>query len=229
MSEFHLDKYEEIRSKVSETLLSINRKEGDALILGVTKRKSPEAILDGYKAGLKHFGESYVQEFIDKYNTLASAEDFKPIWHFIGHLQKNKVKYIIDKVEYIHSVEKFSLAKEINKQAKKIDKIQKILVQVKLGEESTKSGIMEEEIGALLKEIESLEYVKLVGFMGLPPYFANPEEVRPYFKKLASLAKGYFLEKPHLLSMGMSHDYIVALEEGAHIIRIGTALFGHRD
>ena len=151
-------------------------------------------------------------------------------WHFIGHLQTNKVKYIIDKVSLIHSVDRFKLAKEINRRAEAIGRKIDILLQVNLAGEKTKSGTLSSEVESLIVEVGKLKNIRITGLMSMPPFFQNPEQVRPFFNQLRCLRDslihlGYSLPE---LSMGMSNDFPVAISEGATLIRVGTSLFGPR-
>src|SRR5208283_2331993 len=151
-------------------------------------------------------------------------------WHLIGPLQKNKAKYAVRLFDLIHTINSVELAEEINRQAEKIDKIEKVLVQVKLSGEETKHGVPEEELVPLLKTVKGMDNLRLKGLMAIPPFFENPEMTRPYFRRLRELSDmaekaGFELTE---LSMGMSNDFEVAIEEGATMVRIGTALFGER-
>jgi pyridoxal phosphate enzyme (YggS family) len=199
-------------------------------LIAVSKKKPSQAIHDAFAAGQKLFGESYVQEFSQK-----SAEIELPIeWHFIGGLQSNKVKYLRGKTALIHSVDRFSLAREISAQWGKIGETADILLQFNLGGEATKSGADEKDALELAKRICALPNLRVRGLMTLPPYCDDPEEVRPYFQRLRLLGEKLTAANlPNLtieeLSMGMSHDFPVAIEEGATLVRVGTAIFGARD
>lgn len=187
-------------------------------------------IKQAIEEGITILGENYIQETREKFNTLSS---YDASWHFIGHLQSNKSKYAVRMFDLIHTIDSLKLAKEIDKQAKKIGKKQDILIQVNIGMESTKSGIHEDETLSLIKEISVLENVSIKGLMTMPPFFDQPEKVRPYFIMLRELRDTIRDESiPNIfmdeLSMGMSGDYTVAIEEGATLVRIGTAIFGER-
>ena len=207
----------------------LSRRSGDKVrLIGVSKRKPADMIIAFRRAGLRDFGENYVQEFLEKHETL---QDFDISWHFIGHLQRNKVKYIIDKVSWIHTVDSVSLAAEIQKQAEKkgVTKIN-CLIQVNVGDEEQKGGISSDNLLKMVKEIASFDRLKIRGLMSIPP-FLDSEALRPYHKKLATLfddlkpeMDSYFTE----LSMGMSNDFDVAIEEGSTMVRVGTLLFGSR-
>ncbi len=197
-------------------------------LIGVSKRKPVEMIRAYRRAGLRDFGENYVQEFLEKYEQLQDA-DIQ--WHFIGHLQRNKVKYLIDKVAWIHTVDSVALAQEIQKQAEKKDiSSVRCLIQVNIGKEPQKSGVLPEDLPSVLRGISDLDRVSIRGLMAIPP-FLEPEELRPYhrelfrlFTEIAPMAGEQCTE----LSMGMSNDFDVAIEEGATMVRVGTLLFGER-
>ena len=180
--------------------------------------------------GQTDYGENYVQELCDKYERIS-----RPVsWHMIGHLQTNKVKYIIDKVALIHSVDSVHLAKQIEKEAAKKGLIIPILVQVNIADESTKFGLPAEETAQLVEEIGKYPHIRVKGLMASAPYVDDPEENRCYFNKLHKLfvdirAKNLHNIDMNILSMGMTNDYEVAIEEGATMIRVGTGIFGKRD
>jgi pyridoxal phosphate enzyme (YggS family) len=183
-----------------------------------------------YDVGCRDFGENKVQELIEKQAQL--PKDI--IWHMIGHLQRNKVKYIIDKVKYIHSVDSFRLAEEISKQAKKKNCVMNILLEVNISREETKFGILVEEIELIYNEILKLSNLKICGLMTIAPHTINPEENRQYFHKLKQVLvdiqeKNIDNTNMSEFSMGMSGDYLIAIEEGATFVRVGTGIFGVRD
>ena len=186
---------------------------------------------DLYNANITNFGENRVEAFLDKYEKL---KDINPTWHFIGHLQRNKVKYIIGKVKLIHSVDSLRLAEEISKQAIKHNVNADILVEVNIGNEDSKFGISTEDVIGLVKDIAKLENVSIKGLMCVAPYVVDSEENRPLFHKIKDLSVDIMSENidnvsMSILSMGMSNDYQVAIEEGATMVRIGSNLFGKRD
>lgn len=200
-------------------------------LVGASKKKDSTLIRKFIRSGLKDFGENYVQEFLGKHSDL-SEEDIS--WHFFGHLQRNKVKYIIDKVDIIQSLDSVRLAKKIQKEAKKKERSSvDVLIQVNVGKEEQKSGIMPSELPELISEIKNLDSLNLRGLMSLPP-FLEPEELRPYHRRLRELRDKMIIEMkldPEIfceLSMGMSQDFTVAVEEGATMVRVGTLLFGKR-
>lgn len=190
--------------------------------MAVSKGQSCEKIREIYYQGQFDFGENYVQELLTKKKELL---DQKISWHFIGHLQRRKVKDIVGQVEYIHSLDSLELGQAINGQAEKLGIKQKCLIQVNIAEEKTKSGLPPSAIHSFLSGLASFKQLEIMGLMSLPPYFEDPEKVRPYFQYLRKLKEKLNLP---LLSMGMSSDFQIAIEEGANIIRIGTALFGER-
>lgn len=203
----------------------------DITLIAVSKTVDAERAKEAVEGGINNLGENRVQELVSKYEQLQN-QDIK--WHMIGHLQKNKVKYIIDKVELIHSVESESLAKEIDKRAKQHDLIAKVLIELNVGEEESKFGVKAEDIYEFAKSLEKFENIKVLGLMTVAPYAENPEEIRWVFKKMKEIFD--HISNMHLsnfdmkyLSMGMTNDFEIAIEEGANIIRIGTAIFGARD
>lgn len=194
-------------------------------LVAVSKTKPVEDILELYSLGQRDFGENYVQELVGKYEVL--PKDIR--WHFIGHLQSNKVKYIAPFVHLIHGVDSFSLLKEINKQAVKNNKIIDCLLQVYIAKEETKFGLDENELHELmtLVPINELTNIRINGFMGMASFSDNIELVRNEFKYLRSLFNKY--AQLQTLSMGMSGDYKIAVEEGSNMVRIGSLLFGERN
>ena len=223
------------RNAIAEAAKKVGRDPETVTLIGVTKTVGIERIKSLLAAGVTTLGENRVQEFLPKYEALSKLDN-PPEWHFIGHLQKNKVKYIIDKVILIHSVDSISLAEEINKQAMKINKIVNILIEVNIAEESSKFGVKIEQISDSIRNIESMSYIRLKGLMCVPPFVENAQKNRLNFVKMRNLLvdinKKYIYHKKKQdlfeLSMGMSGDYGVAVEEGATMIRLGTALFGDR-
>jgi pyridoxal phosphate enzyme (YggS family) len=187
-------------------------------------------VKEAIEAGVKILGENYIQEARKKLGALSSH----PVsWHFIGHLQTNKAKYAVRLFDLIHSVDSLKLAHELNKQAKKINKIQEILIQVNIGMESTKAGVYEQDALSLIKDISHLENLSVKGLMTMPPFFNEPEKVRPYFSALRKLRDQIKKESiPNIamdeLSMGMTGDFEAAIDQGASLVRIGTAIFGER-
>lgn len=208
----------------------IGRKPGEVLLVAVTKTRTAEEINEAIDAGITDIGENKVQEIMDKY------EAVKPVrWHMIGHLQTNKVKYIIDKVSMIHSVDSFKLAEEIDRRAAQHETVMDILIQVNSAQEESKFGITTEETGKLIEEIlEHCPHIRIRGLMCIAPFADDPEDVRIYFRAVKELYDQYArISHPRLdfkyLSMGMSHDYEAAILEGSNLIRVGTAIFGERN
>jgi len=216
-----------VHERISNSALKAGRDPQEITLVAVTKAVESSRIIDAIEAGLRIFGENRVQEAREKISNLKSQITE---WHLIGNLQTNKAKTAVQLFDLIHSVDSVKLAEEVNKQAEKIGKIQRVLVQVKLSEEETKHGISEGDLILLLERIRNLNNLKLEGLMTMPPFFEDPEMTRPYFKRLREIRdvaekKGFSLPE---LSMGMSNDFEVAIEEGATMVRIGTAIFGER-
>jgi len=208
--------------KIKETL------EDDITLIAVSKTKPLEALEEAYSYGIRDFGENKVQELLEKYDNF--HKDVK--WHLIGHLQTNKVKYIVDRVFLIHSLDSIKLLQQIEKIYGSNDKIANVLIQINIGKEETKAGIFEEELDALVNEIEKCKYVKALGLMVIIPK-GDEQENRKYFKSTKNIwdklkeQKFKNIAMKHL-SMGMSSDYITALEEGSNMIRVGQGIFGKR-
>lgn len=191
-------------------------------LVAVSKKKSEEEIRALYELGQKHFGENYVQELLTKHARL--PQDIH--WHFIGHLQSNKVKYIVPFIHLIHSVDSFKLLQEINKQSEKLQKTTQVLLQVHIATEETKFGMDERELEQALADGASLRYVKIMGLMGMASFTNDQEQVRKEFEYLSRL---YQKHQPlDILSMGMSGDYRLAIEAGSNMVRIGSLIFGER-
>jgi pyridoxal phosphate enzyme (YggS family) len=220
----------DVKENVLEACKKSGREIEEITIIAVTKTRPIAYIAEAVKGGLTSLGENKVQEIRDKYPLVSEAVS----WHMIGHLQSNKVKYIIDKVDLIHSVDSLKLAETINEQAIKHNKKAKILLQINIGKESTKFGIDPEETLRLIKTIAPLTNVQIEGLMAVAPYVENPEENRLLFRKMRQIFVDMGAEKidnvnMNVLSMGMTNDYGIAIEEGSTMIRVGTALFGERD
>ena len=224
------DKLLSVYSRIETAATDSGRLPGAVKLVAVSKTVPIEKLQTAIESGVTILGENYIQESRDKFNALYTH----PVsWHFIGHLQSNKSKYAVKMFDLIHSVDSLKLARELNKQARKIDKIQNVLVQVNISEESSKSGVLLGDTGQLVTEMSGMTHIAVKGLMTMPPYFNAPEKVRPYFKKLRQLRDqimtmnipGVSLEE---LSMGMTGDFEVAIQEGATLVRIGTAIFGER-
>ena len=198
-------------------------------LIAVTKNHPVEAMQAAIDAGIMNIGENRVQEALDKAQTL--EREVK--WHLIGHLQRNKVKHAVRQFDLIHSVDSVRLAQEIDKAAEKFGQVQNILVQVNLAREESKSGVYREELDDVLAEIEVLRAIRLQGFMCIAPNYDDVEECRPLFRAMYELFRQVKEREPRTadiryLSMGMTHDYEIAVEEGANLVRVGTAIFGVR-
>ncbi|WP_048193030.1 YggS family pyridoxal phosphate-dependent enzyme [Methanococcoides methylutens] len=212
---------------VDENVKTILKELGRTKLVSVTKTIDPDRINESIKAGATIIGENRVQEFEDKCDEILPCER-----HLIGHLQTNKVKKAVQHFDVIQSVDSLKLIQDIDKKAKDIDKVQKVFLQINIGNEPQKFGFGSDEIGQVLTEIHSLKNVDVKGLMCIPPY-VSPEQTRSYFKKMKAL----FDEMKQVdqdnidiqeLSMGMSNDYRIAIEEGATMVRVGSAIFGNR-
>ena len=220
--------------EVQENILKACEKSGrnpeDVTLIAVSKTKPVPMLQEIYDENIRDFGENKVQELVEKYDEL--PQDIK--WHMIGHLQRNKVKYIIDKVSMVHSVDSVRLAEAIEKEAAKKDICMPVLIEVNVAGEESKFGLSVEEVLPFLEEISSYEHLQVKGLMTIAPFVANPEENREVFQKLKKLsvdiaAKNINNVNMSVLSMGMTNDYQVAVEEGATMVRVGTGIFGERD
>ncbi|MFI5253048.1 MAG: YggS family pyridoxal phosphate-dependent enzyme [Bacteroidota bacterium] len=216
-----------IRKRISATCERCGRNPENITLVAVTKTFGFDVISSAIEAGLKDFGENYVGEFHEKSDRFI-GEDLR--WHFIGHLQRNKVKNIIGKTFLIHSVDSIELAREISKHAVNLEKNVDILLEVNTSGEKSKFGVEPDEAGKMVEAIQKIQKVNLMGLMTIGPFLPDPESSRPAFRMLRQLrdtAQANGISLPHL-SMGMTNDFEIAIEEGATIIRIGTALFGKR-
>lgn len=221
--------YAEIKENIKKAAVKSGRNPDDIILLAATKTVDAQVINHAIQAGVKYIGENRVQEFLSKKDSLISCHR-----HFIGHLQTNKVKDIIGEVELIHSVDSLRLAKEISKQAGKINKNMEILLEVNIGNEESKSGFAPEEVLSAAEEISKLPNIIIRGLMAIPPVVTDNEGNDKYFIKMNKLfidisSKKIDNSNIDILSMGMSDDYAAAIEHGANLVRIGTALFGRRN
>ncbi|HEY2922049.1 MAG TPA: YggS family pyridoxal phosphate-dependent enzyme [Candidatus Binatia bacterium] len=221
--------YRAILSRINDTAAKCGRKAEDIKLLGASKSQSIDAIQAAIAAGVKLIGENYVQEAKEKKDRIAESVE----WHMIGHLQRNKAKVAIELFDIIESLDNLALARELDKEAGKRGRKVRAFIEVNLGNEESKSGIAKNQVVSLVEEVASLSNMRVEGLMTVPPFRENLEEARPYFRELSELRER--LNELRLsnvdlreLSMGMTHDYTVAIEEGATIVRIGTALFGPR-
>lgn len=216
---------EKVRQNIKTACERSGRNYEDVTILGVTKTVGVDDIMCAVNEGICDLGENRVQEFMEKYGKIPNVK-----WHIIGHLQTNKVKYIIGKTKLIHSVDTLKLAEEIERLSKKQNVTTDILLEVNISGEESKSGMSEDEILPILEKIEEFSSVKVRGFMTMAPKFASEDEIRQIFRKLYKIfvdisRKKYNNISMDYLSMGMSSDYTVAVEEGANIVRIGSKIF----
>lgn len=221
---------EAVNKRIEKACLTAGRKREDVTLIAVSKTKPVELLKEAYDAGARDFGENKVQELQDKIPQLPG--DIR--WHMIGHLQRNKVKYIVDKVYMIHSVDSLRLAEEISREAVKKEVTVKILLEVNIAEEESKFGTTTEEVASLAEQVAVLPGIRIMGLMTIAPYTESPEENRKYFKKLKQLSvdiEGKNIDNVNMnvLSMGMTGDFEVAVEEGATYVRVGTGIFGVRD
>ncbi len=215
--------------RIDNKCLEIGRNSKEIKLIAVSKNFGIDEVIAAFDGGIEDFGENKAQELISKFEAIGN----KVTWHFIGHLQKNKAKFAVRSADYIHSVDSLSLANEINKRAEQLNKIQKILLQVKTSDEETKSGIEKyDEVFSVVQSCNELKNIELVGLMTIAAFTDNEEEVRKSFRYLRKLKedlnqRGFKNIKE--LSMGMTSDYEIAIEEGATMLRIGTAIFGQRN
>lgn len=219
-----------VEKNIEQACKNAGRNRNEVTLIAVSKTKPVEMLQEIYDENIRDFGENKVQELCSKMEQLPS--DIR--WHMIGHLQRNKVKYIVGKVELIHSVDTYRLAEEINIQAKKQNVIVPILVEVNIAHEESKFGISAEDAILLVEEISRLENIRIKGLMTIAPYVENPEDNRLYFRKIKQLSvditnKNIDNVSMEILSMGMTGDYEVAIEEGATMVRVGTGIFGARN
>ena len=224
------DNLEKVKEQIVKACERSSRNAQDVTIVAVSKTKPEEAIMELYNAGHRDFGENYIQELRVKHDDL--PKDIR--WHMIGHLQRNKVKYIAEYIHLIHSVDSFQLAETIEKEAAKHNRVIPVLIEVNVGGEESKFGVTPEEAPTLIEKISHLPHVRVEGLMTSAPYVEDPEEDRPCFVKMHDLSvdiasKKIDNVKVNVLSMGMSNDYIVAAEEGSTMVRVGTSIFGERD
>lgn len=219
-----------VRENIKQACMCSGRDEKDVTLICVSKTKPVADIQTAYECQERNFGENKVQEMTDKYQEL--PKDIR--WHFIGHLQRNKVKYIIDKAYLIHSVDSLRLAEQIEAEGVKHGVVANILIQVNVSQEETKFGLDTEEVTDMIKTISgTLPHIRIKGLMTIAPFTEHPEENRVYFRQLRELSEeiaGLNLNHVEMseLSMGMTGDYMVAIEEGATLVRVGTGIFGNR-
>ena len=219
----------DIECNIRKACLRVNRAFEDITLVVVTKTQTEAAILEAYKAGARVFGENKVQELSAKHHILPKDAS----WHMIGHLQRNKVKDVVGKVELIHSVDSLRLVEAIQKECMKKSVIANILIEVNVADEDSKFGLKIEEVKAFVRKMSEYSHIRVEGLMTIAPFVANPESNREVFARLKKISvdiEGENIDNVtmRVLSMGMTNDYQVAIEEGATMIRIGTAIFGER-
>ena len=224
------EQLEQVNQNIQEACEKVKRNRDEVTLIAVSKTKPIEVLQEAYDLGVRVFGENKVQELVDKYEAL--PKDIE--WHLIGHLQTNKVKYIIDKVAMIHSVDSLKLAETIEKEAAKKDCIANILVEVNVAEEDSKFGLKVDEVLPFIEKISTFPHIRVKGLMTIAPFVENAEENRDIFTNLHKLsvdieAKNIDNTNMSVLSMGMTNDYEVAVEEGATMVRVGTGIFGARN
>jgi PLP dependent protein len=225
-----VENVERVQDRIHRACQRSGRAVKDVRLIAVSKTKPAEAIRQSYAAGLREFGENRVQEAAAKHHEL---EDLDVVWHLIGHLQSNKAKQACRIFDWVHSVDSLHLAEKIDREAAALGRKMPVLIEVHLGEEASKFGVEEDELVQLAERVGTLPSVELLGLMTLPPFLDDPENVRPFFRHLREMAAR--IDARNLpgvqmreLSMGMSHDFEIAIEEGATIVRVGTAIFGER-
>jgi pyridoxal phosphate enzyme (YggS family) len=224
------ERIKRVQERIRQTAEACNRSEASIRLVAVSKTMSVEIVKEAIESGMTDFGENYIQEAREKTGSLAM---YPVTWHYIGHLQSNKAKYAVRMFDLIHSVDSLKLARELNKHAKKNNKVQEILIQVNVAKEDSKSGVYTEDAVQLLRDIGQFENLAVKGLMTMPPYFNAPEKVRPFFAALRELRDHIKNEGiPNIsmdeLSMGMTGDFEAAIQEGATMVRVGTAIFGER-
>jgi len=246
------DNLQIIEQRICDACARAGRKREEVTLIAVSKTKPNEMLQSAYELGIRNFGENKVQELVAKYDALNGSFKEKVNWHMIGHLQRNKVKYIIDKVALIHSVDSLKLAEQIEKEAAKKNLYADILIEVNIAQEESKFGVSADEVFPLMVKISSFPHIRIRGLMTVAPYVENPEKNRDYFKKMRQLYVDIktknidniydssilednafnwekTLDKFDILSMGMTGDFEVAIEEGSTMVRIGTGIFGERN
>ncbi len=218
-----------IRTRIEAACARAGRDSSSVTLIGASKTVSAARLEEFFAAGLRDFGENYVAEGVEKVRHF-QERDLNAIWHFIGALQSNKARQAVAHFDLIHSLDRLSLARELDKEARKFGKIQRVLIQVNVGNEASKAGIAPAALPTFLNDISRLENLQVEGLMSLPPFRKNPEDSRPFHRLLRELRAALPSSVFRLpdLSMGMSNDFEIAIEEGATMVRVGTALFGAR-
>ena len=225
------ERLSQVRARMEAAVLRVGRQLEQVTLVAVSKTHPPEMVREAATAGIINFGENKVQEAEEK---IPQVGHDSIRWHLIGHLQSNKTRKAIELFDVIHSLDSVTLARKLDRACEKAGRAQlPVLVQIDLGREATKSGVTEDELPQLIETLAQSRRLRLQGLMTLPPFYDNPEEVRPFFRRLRELRDelrtlGAFGDGPGELSMGMTHDFEIAIEEGATIVRVGTAIFGER-
>ena len=225
-----VENIKEVQKKIREACEKSGRDESDITLIAVSKTKPDTAIEEALPSGVLDYGENKVQELCEKYEIL--PKEIR--WHMIGHLQRNKVKYLVGKVNLIHSVDSLRLAEQIEKEFAKADEIANVLIEVNMANEESKFGITAQETEELVRKIAKFPHIRIKGLMTIAPYTENPETNRMYFRNMKKISvdiKGKNIDNVSMgvLSMGMTGDYQVAIEEGATMVRVGTGIFGERN
>ncbi len=223
------ENFRQIQERIARAAERVRRRPEEIVLVGATKSVDVPRIRAAIEAGLQHIGENYAQEAWAKYQQIGDAVT----WHFIGRLQTNKAKLVVRFCRFVQSLDRLALAEELNRRAEQLGRVVECLVEVNVGDEETKGGLPPEAVEDFLKQMEPFSHLQVVGLMAMPPYLPDPEQVRPYFRRMRELFEhlqrlSFPRVEMRYLSMGMSHDFEVAIEEGANMVRIGTALFGPR-
>lgn len=224
------DNYDKVQKNIAIACANAGRNTDEVTLIAVSKTKPLSDIEELIKYDIREYGENKVQELCEKYENVSQPVN----WHLIGHLQTNKVKYIVDKVKLIHSIDSLHLAEEVQKEAFKKNVIVNVLIQVNVANEDTKFGVDDTEVLPLIEKIKSFPNIRIKGLMTIAPFVENPEQNRVHFRKLHDLlldikSKNIDNVDMSILSMGMTNDYMVAIEEGSTMVRVGTAIFGERN
>jgi len=220
-----------VREQIARAAARAGRAPDDITLVAVSKTQPPDAVREAFAAGLRHFGENKVQEAEGKITALEDLRAAGLVWHMIGHVQSNKGRRAAELFDAVDSVDDVTLAKRLERGAEQAKRQLPVLIQVDLGKEATKFGLDEAHLFPTLEQLRGSKAVHVEGLMVLPPFADDPEEARPYFRRLRELleqARGQGLVRGRTLSMGMSHDFEVAIQEGATQVRVGTAIFGER-
>lgn len=227
-----ISRLQRVRERIAAAVAHANRQPEEVSLVAVSKTHPTEMIRAALAAGLTDFGENRVQEAEEK---IPQVGRDKARWHLIGHLQSNKARRAVELFDVIHSLDSAALAQKLDRYCLELDRTElPVLIQVDLAHEATKSGATEDQLGKIIEAIRQSKALRLIGLMTLPPFFEDVEQVRPVFRRLRDLrdklqTQGVFGDQPGQLSMGMTHDYEIAIEEGATMLRIGTAIFGERN